>query len=73
MLLMATVFVACLVGAGLFAAVWVALFDQGERRLRRRVERLHGRRAGAAQSSRSDRSRASGAIAATARLPASIG
>jgi hypothetical protein len=45
-LLMVTVFVACLVGAGLFAAVWAVLFSQGERRLRRRADRLHGRRAG---------------------------
>jgi tight adherence protein B len=44
-LLMATVFVACLVGAGLFGAIWFALFDQGERRLRRRAERLHSPRA----------------------------
>jgi tight adherence protein B len=43
-LLMATVFVVCLVGAGLFAAIWFALFDRGERQLRRRVERLHAPR-----------------------------
>jgi tight adherence protein B len=48
-LLMATVFVACLVGAGLFAAVWFALFNQGERRLRRRADRLHAPRAGGAE------------------------
>jgi tight adherence protein B len=42
--LMAAVFVACLVGAGLFAALWFALFGQGERRLRRRMERLHATR-----------------------------
>jgi tight adherence protein B len=52
-LLAATVFVVCLVGVGLFAAVWFALFDQGERRLRRRVERLHVPRiAGTEQSAR---------------------
>jgi tight adherence protein B len=50
-LLMATVFVVCLVGAGLFAAVWFALFDRGEGRLRRRVERLRAPRAGAADQS----------------------
>jgi tight adherence protein B len=44
-LLAGTVFVVCLVGVGLFAAVWFALFDQGERRLRRRAERLHVPRA----------------------------
>jgi tight adherence protein B len=47
--LMATVFVACLVGAGLFAAIWAALFSRGERRLRRRADRLQGRRAGSAE------------------------
>jgi tight adherence protein B len=52
-LLAVTVFVVCLVGVGLFAAVWVALFDQGERRLRRRLERLHApRAAGAEQAAR---------------------
>jgi tight adherence protein B len=52
-LLAAAVFVVCLIGAGLFAAVWFALFHQGERRLRRRVERLHApRAAGAEQSAR---------------------
>jgi tight adherence protein B len=50
-LLAGTVFVVCLVGVGLFAAVWFALFDQGERRLRRRAERLHVPRA-AEQSTR---------------------
>jgi tight adherence protein B len=50
-LLAGTVFVVCLVGVGLFAAVWFALFDQGERRLRRRAERLHVPRA-AEQSAR---------------------
>jgi tight adherence protein B len=50
-LLMATVFVACLAGAGLFAAIWFALFNQGERRLRRRAERLHAPHAGGAEQS----------------------
>jgi tight adherence protein B len=43
-LLAATVFVASLVGVGLFAAAWVALFGQDERRLRRRVDRLRAPR-----------------------------
>ena len=52
-LLTATVFVVCLAGAGLFGAVWFVLFDQGERRLRRRVERLHAPHpAGAEQGAR---------------------
>jgi tight adherence protein B len=52
-LLAAAVFVLCLVGVGLFAAVWVALFGQGERRLRRRVDRLRTpRAAGVEQSAR---------------------
>ena len=52
-LLAAAVFVVCLVGAGLFAAVWFALFGQGDRQLRRRVEQLHAPRAvGAAQAAR---------------------
>jgi tight adherence protein B len=50
-LLAATVFVACLVGAGLFAAVWVALFGQDERRLRRRVDRLRAPRAAGVEPS----------------------
>jgi tight adherence protein B len=52
-LLAATVFVVCLVGAGLFAAVWVALFGQDERRLRRRLDRL--RAPGAARVEQSGR------------------
>jgi tight adherence protein B len=52
-LLAAMVFVVCLAGAGLFGAVWFVLFDQGERRLRRRVERLHAPHpAGAEQGAR---------------------
>jgi tight adherence protein B len=52
-LLAATVFVVCLVGVGLFAAVWVALFGQDERRLRRRLDRLRAPRgAGVEQSAR---------------------
>jgi tight adherence protein B len=52
-LLAATVFVVCLVGVGLFAAVWVALFGQDERRLRRRLDRLRApRAAGVEQSAR---------------------
>ncbi|HEX5079192.1 MAG TPA: type II secretion system F family protein [Geminicoccaceae bacterium] len=50
-LLAASVFVVCLAGAGIFAAVWGALFGQEERRLRRRLERLHvPHTAGAEQS-----------------------
>jgi tight adherence protein B len=40
-LLAATVFVVCLAGAGIFAAIWFALFGQADRQLRRRLERLH--------------------------------
>jgi tight adherence protein B len=50
-LLMVAVFVACLAGAGLFAAVWFLLFDRGERRLRRRAERLQTPRAGGTERS----------------------
>ena len=50
-LLMGAVFVACLVGAGLFAALWLVLFGQNERRLRRRAGRLHGTRGGGAEPS----------------------
>jgi tight adherence protein B len=50
-LLAVTVFVVCLAGAGLFAAVWFAVSDQGERPLRRRVEQLHAPR-GADQAAR---------------------
>jgi tight adherence protein B len=39
-LLSATVFVGSLVAAGLFALVWMALFQKDERRLRRRLDRL---------------------------------
>jgi tight adherence protein B len=72
-LLMATAFVACLAGAGLFAAVWIALFDGGARRLRRRAERLHAPHAGdAAQSARPAqslrRNRADSSIAGFDRL-----
>jgi tight adherence protein B len=48
-LLTAAVFVVCLAGAGLFAAIWMALFGQGDRRLRRRVELLHTPRAAGAE------------------------
>jgi tight adherence protein B len=47
----ATVFVACLAGAGLFAVLWMSLFGQEERRLRRRVEGLHAPRAAGAEQS----------------------
>jgi tight adherence protein B len=50
-LLAAAVFVACLVCAGLFAGLWMALFGEGERRLRRRVEGLHPPRAAGAEHS----------------------
>jgi len=50
-LLAATVFVVCLVGAGLFAALWMTLFGREERRLRRRVEGLHAPRAANAEQS----------------------
>jgi tight adherence protein B len=50
-LLATMVFVVCLAGAGLFAAVWFAVSDQGGRRLRRRVEHLHAPR-GADQATR---------------------
>jgi len=43
--LMVAVFAACLAGAGMFAAIWYALFHQGERRMRRRIDRLHAPRA----------------------------
>jgi tight adherence protein B len=46
--LAAVVFVACLLGAGLFAAIWFALFHQTERQLRRRVERLQAPRGASA-------------------------
>jgi len=43
----AAVFVAALAGAGLLVAVWFALFPQGERRMRRRVDRLQAPRSAA--------------------------
>jgi tight adherence protein B len=43
--LAAAVFLACLLGAGLFAALWTSVLHQGERRIRRRVERLRAPRA----------------------------
>jgi tight adherence protein B len=42
--LAAAVFLACLLGAGLFAALWTSLIHQGERQIRRRVERLRSPR-----------------------------
>ena len=52
-LLAMAVFVTCLGGAGVFAAIWYALFHQGERRMRRRVEQLHApRSAGVGQKER---------------------
>jgi tight adherence protein B len=48
-LLAATVFLVCLAGAGLFAGLWMSLFGQEERRLRRRVEGLHAPRAAGAE------------------------
>lgn len=37
-------FAVCLVGVGIFVAIWFALFHQDERRMRRRIERLHAPR-----------------------------
>jgi tight adherence protein B len=72
-LLAAAVFVACLVGAGLFAGLWMALFGEGERRLRRRVEGLHAPRAAGAEQSAGQvqslrRNRSDSSIASLDRL-----
>ena len=40
-LLSATVFGGCLLVVGLISVLWFTLFQQDERRLRRRLERLH--------------------------------
>jgi tight adherence protein B len=40
-LLSATVFGGCLLGVGLLSVLWFTVFQQDERRLRRRLERLH--------------------------------
>ncbi|MEM7504565.1 MAG: type II secretion system F family protein [Pseudomonadota bacterium] len=48
-LLAVVAFFVCLVAGGLFAAIWYALFHQGERRMRRRVEQLHAPRAAGAE------------------------
>ncbi len=72
-LLAATVFAACLVGAGLFAGLWMTLFGEGERRLRRRVEALHAPRAGGAEQAAGSaqslrRNRSDSSIASLDRL-----
>jgi tight adherence protein B len=44
--LAAAVFMACLLGAGLFAAAWALLLPPGQRQIRRRVERMRAPRGG---------------------------